>query len=67
VKKAKEVISGESPKIKSASNPKGSGRKPKDGVADSEAAAALGIERTAIRTAEQHVETATEFPFMQGS
>jgi hypothetical protein len=65
VKKAAEVISSKSEEIKPASNnPKRSGRKAVHGVAKKEIAEALGVATNAVVKAEQHVETATDFPFM---
>jgi hypothetical protein len=66
VKKAADVISTKSVEIKSNKNPKKSGRKPKHGVSKKEIAEALGVSTSAVVQAEQHVETAEEFPFMQG-
>jgi hypothetical protein len=46
--------------------PKPRGHKPKHGVARKEIAEAMGTSETSLIAAEQHAETATEFPFMQG-
>jgi ParB/RepB/Spo0J family partition protein len=64
--KVAAVISAERAEIKTATNPKGAGRKPKHGVARKDIAAALGTAETNIRESEQHVETAKQYPFMQG-
>jgi hypothetical protein len=61
VKKAGEVLSSES-----EDKPKPRGHKPKHGVARTEIAEAIGTSETAIIEAEQHVETAEKFPFIQG-
>jgi hypothetical protein len=68
VKKVAEMISSQSEEIKpSVNNPKGAGRKPTHGAAKKEIAEALGVSVGAVVNAEQHVETAEAFPFMQGS
>jgi ParB family chromosome partitioning protein len=41
------------------------GRKPRDGAAKIDIAAALGVSHQTIRNAEQQIETAQRFPFMQ--
>lgn len=61
-KRAGEVISGQSP-----DKPIPRGHQPKYGVAREEVAEALNIDEKTLRKAEQHVETAERFPFMQGA
>lgn len=62
VKKVAGLLSVESTDKK----PKPRGHKPKHGVARTEIAAALGVGEQSIRNAEQHMQTAEAFPFMQG-
>jgi hypothetical protein len=62
-KKAKRIISS---KIdEKTKDPRG--RKPKDCVSKAEVGAALGLAQSTLTVAEQHVETAERFPFMQRS
>ena len=60
-KKAAAVLSTES-----VDKPKPRGHKPAYGVPKEAVAESLGIGKTTLVEAEQHVETATQFPFMQG-
>jgi hypothetical protein len=59
-RKAADIISGAPPK----KDPRG--RKAKGKAPREETAAALGIDERSLRRAEQHVEAAEAFPFMQG-
>jgi hypothetical protein len=59
-KQAAEILSAQS-----ADKPKSRGQQPKHGVARSYIADTIGVSETALRKAEQHVETAEEFPFMK--
>jgi hypothetical protein len=58
VKEAAEVL------VKTTKS-KPTGRKPKHGVSTTKIAEALGVSQSSVVQAEQHVETAEEFPFMQ--
>ena len=60
-KKAAEVLGGRPPKPGSAK-----GGRPGKSTSTRAVAAAVGVATKTVREAEQHVETAEEFPFMQG-
>jgi DNA-binding XRE family transcriptional regulator len=56
------LIQSESDQIKTARNPKGSGQKPKGKASKAAVAEAIGVSKTTLIEAEQHVETAEKFP-----
>lgn len=66
VKKAATVISTHCDEIKPKKGRHRSGRKPKQNAPKQAIADALGVSKTTVVKAEQHVETAERFPFMQG-
>jgi hypothetical protein len=61
VKKAATALAS---KLDAKPKPKSRGSKLTHAVAKKEIAEALGVAKSTVVRAEQHVETATEFPFM---